>query len=101
VSSPSKRKGTAFETLVANYLGVERKTLKGNRDEGDLIVPDWALELKATKEIDLAGAIDEARVEAKNAGVPHFAAIIKRRGRGVGEAYVVQTLEQWARLVKA
>lgn len=98
-SSPSKRKGTAFESAVRDYLvsrgfaGVERRALHGAADKGDLLgIPDWTLELKATKELDVAGAVDEAAKESKNAGTQYFAAILKRRQKGVHEAYVVLPL---------
>jgi predicted transcriptional regulator len=99
VSNPSKQKGTRFETEVAEYLGVERRTLGGSKDRGDLAIVNWALELKATREIDLASAIDEARVEAKNAKAPYFAAIVKRRRKGVSEAYFVMTLAEARRFL--
>ena len=101
----SKQKGTRFEREVADYLaeslaGVDRKSLHGSADQGDIAnVPDWALECKATKAIDLAQAVEEARVEAKNARVSWFAAIVKRRGKGVARAYVVMDLEQYRALV--
>lgn len=100
----SKRKGSLFERQVADYIaqtvpGVDRRVLRGNRDQGDIGgLPQWTLELKATREIDLAGAIDKARVEAKNAGTPYYAAIVKRRGKGVAAAYAVMTVEQWLAL---
>jgi hypothetical protein len=103
--NPSKIKGTRFEREVADYLaevlpGVDRKALHGNAVQGDISnFPDWALECKATKAIDLGGAIDEARVEAKNSKTRWFAAIVKRRRKGVSEAYVVMTLEQYRRLM--
>ena len=103
--NPSKAKGTRFEREVADYLaevipGVDRKALHGGADHGDIAnVPGWALECKATKALDLGGAIDEARVEAKNSKSQWFAAIVKRRHKGTAEAYVVMTLEQYRRLV--
>ncbi len=101
--NPSKRKGTQFETDVVIYLrdhgfpNVERRALRGNLDCGDIAgIPDWVLECKATRTIDLAGAIDEAESERFNMGARYGAAVIKRRGKGdPGHAYVVQTLEQW------
>lgn len=101
MGNPSKQKGTRFETEVARYLGVERRTLKGSQDQGDLIFPGWTLELKATREIDLAGAVDEAAREAKNAGTALYAAIVKRRGKGPQSAYVVLPLALFARIAKA
>jgi predicted thioredoxin/glutaredoxin len=59
----------------------------------------WALECKATRELDLAGAVDEALTEARNSGAPLAAAIVKRRRRPTSDAYVVMPLAQFARLV--
>ncbi len=101
MTNTAKAKGTAFETAVVNFLktrwpGVERRALAGNKDKGDIQgIPGWALECKNTAAITLATFVDEALVEARNAGVQFGAAIIKRRGKGVSQAYVVMTLEQW------
>jgi len=101
VTNRNKARGTAFETAVANYLGVERRALKGAKDQGDLIVPGWAVECKATRTLDVAGAMDEARVEAQNLGVTNYAAIIKRRQKGVAQAYFVMELADARRLLKS
>lgn len=103
--SASRRKGTAFETAVVRYLNerghrTERRALAGALDRGDIAGLDgWTLECKATREIDLAGAVDEAAREAMNAGTALFAAVVKRRNRGVAEAYVVIPLRIWADIV--
>jgi hypothetical protein len=106
VSSPSKRKGTAFERAVADYLDerlpwqIDRMIQHGAFDRGDIIgVPDWALECKATREFKLAQFVDEAETEAGNAGVPFGAAIVKSPGRAVGDAFVVMSLRQFAEMV--
>lgn len=97
--SASKRKGSAFERDVVAYLvghgfpWAERRALAGNLDKGDIAgVPGVVLECKNTKALDLAGAINEAEAEARNAGVSIFAAVIKRRQRPAGDAYVVMPL---------
>ena len=94
----AKQKGTAFETAVVRYLSaetgawVERRALAGAEDKGDLIgdgcLSEWCLELKDHKQINLAGFVDEAEVEGRNAGSRWFAAIVKRRNKGVKDAYV-------------
>jgi Holliday junction resolvase len=105
--SKSKQKGTLFEREVAEFLQstghplVERRTLSGKNDRGDLAgIPNWTLELKATKEISLSSAVDEARVEAINAQTMWYAAVIKRRRRGIGESYVVLPLALFTKLIK-
>ena len=102
MSNPSKAKGSLFERQVVEFLNAngfplaERRVTRGAKDAGDISgVPGWVFELKATRTIDLAGAVDEARVEAGNAKAQWFAAIVKRRGKGIGDAYVVTTLKQF------
>lgn len=102
----SKRKGTAFETAVVEYLRghgfphAERRALRGARDCGDIAgVVGWCLEAKATREIDLARAVDESLTEAGHARAPFAAAIVKRRNRPTADAYVVMPLSQFAELV--
>ena len=88
LSNPSKQKGTAFETLVVEYLksrglDCERRALHGNTDKGDVAgVKGWTFELKNRKSLDIGGAIDEAKLEAHNARTRWFAAIIKRPRKG-------------------
>jgi hypothetical protein len=105
--NPSKQKGTAFERGVVEFLQAngfplaERRVTRGSKDAGDVAgIPAWVLELKATRLINLAGAIDEARVEAKNAGVQKFAAIVKRRGKNISEAYFVLPLSAAVELLR-
>jgi hypothetical protein len=106
MSSKSKIRGTRWESQVRDYLvaagfvGVERRALDGNKDRGDLLgIPLWTLEAKDEARITLAGYMDEARAEAKNAGTPYFAAIVKRRRKGTGEAYAVMPLELLTRFM--
>lgn len=103
--SKERRAGTAFAQAAAEFLAThghpyaERRALFGRNDKGDIGgVIGWVLECKATREIDLAGAVDEARVEARNAGTRLFAAVVKRRRKGIADAYVVMPLEVFAEL---
>lgn len=97
--SKSKQKGTAWETAVVNFLAelltnLERRALHGKLDLGDISgVPDWTLECKDERKMNLAGAVDEARAEAENAHTSWFAAIIKRPRKNVSQAYVVIPLD--------
>ena len=95
LSSRSKQKGTRFETEVARYLGVERRTLGGSRDRGDLNIPGWVVELKNEARINLAGYMAEVEVERQNAKATYGAAVVKRRGKGPAEAYVVMPLREF------
>jgi Holliday junction resolvase len=116
VTNPSKDKGTRFETAVVDYLRsegfdhVERRALRGGKDCGDIAgLAGWTLECKAEKTIALGRYMDESELEAINAdpqmvslgGIPLHAAIVKRRNRGVQDAYVVMPLSQFAHLLLA
>lgn len=100
MSNPSKQKGTAFESAVVEYFKahgfptVERRALHGNTDKGDIAgVRNWTFELKNRKALNLGGALDEARIEAQNAGTALYAAIVKRPRKGdPGEAFAVMPL---------
>ena len=104
----SKRKGSAFETAVVGYLAdhgwpnAERRVQGGTRDRGDVAgVPGWTLELKATRTLDLAGAMTEAQLEADHAGTANYAAILKRRSHTIADSYVVVPLSTFAGMLSA
>lgn len=105
--SAQKRKGTAFETVVARgfseALGipVDRVVLHGRDDEGDVHVPTGrgvlVVEAKNRQKMSLAEWVDEAHAEAAHcdrkrttlAGV----VIHKRRGKGKFlDQYVTMTV---------
>lgn len=102
--SASKRKGSDFERDVCQYLTgaiglpVERRVMGGTKDRGDCSgIPGWVLEMKACRQMDLAGWMDEAFKESVNDGSDLYAVVAKRRMKGVNQAYVVMPLEIWAR----
>lgn len=105
--SKSKSKGTAFETLIVNYLKVqgyprvERRALTGKLDKGDISFdPRFVLECKDHKTLALSGWVNEAEKEAENAGAPFGAVIAKRRGYGdPGRQYVVMELGTFLNLI--
>ena len=103
MANPSKRKGTAWESQVVDYLRehgqpyAERRALTGSADKGDVSgIPGVMVECKAEKAIDLAGYMDEVKFQTANAGAQLGVAVVKRRNRGPGHAYVVMTLERFA-----
>lgn len=107
MANPSKRKGSAFERDVVDYLKVngfpwaERRALEGVNDRGDVAgIPGVVLEVKACKQIDLAGFMGEAEREAANAGVSIFAVIAKRRMKPTSEAYAVMPLRLLVELLR-
>lgn len=106
MSNPSKAKGTAWETLVVNYLRLmhnpdaHRNVQMGTKDIGDI---DGyylhALEAKAEKSITLSDYIAQANREAVHAGQPFGCAVVKRRMKGVSDGYVVRDLATDVRLI--
>ena len=114
MSSPSKRKGSAWETDLRAYLidsgfDTVRNTTNGANDIGDLATrvngKHYVIEAKATKTLDLSGFLAEAFVEADNyatlnrldRSIVHPLVVVKRRNHGVNRAYVVQELGEWLR----
>lgn len=108
----NKRRGAQFEIdalawVRAQGLAAERLRLSGKNDEGDLVIHDEGLtyicELKNEQRINLAGYITEAVAEATNyakaRGLDPDAVmpivIVKRRGRPVGDSYVVTRLSDF------
>lgn len=107
MSHPNKVRGTRYESEMAAFLTealgrrVERRSLKGNRDEGDLLVdPDWVAECKSAKEMRLGEWLDELRVEIVNARARYGAVLIKRRGKGAAGSYVLMPVEVLLRLLQ-
>lgn len=105
MANPAKAKGTAWETAVVRYLterGIpaRRNPQHGAKDIGDIGgVPGFALEAKAEKSYSFAAYVAQARVEARNAGEPFGAAVVKRHRAPVEDGYVVMDLETFADLL--
>jgi len=102
----SKQKGTAWESAVVAYLQkngqpyAERRALHGTLDKGDVSgIPGVVIECKNEKTVTLGAYADEVKAETVNAGASIGVAVVKRRNRGPGDAYVVMTLEQFAALL--
>lgn len=103
------KKGPKFEADVVDWMRAngwpyaERRVMGGIRDRGDIAgIPELVAELKNTNRHDLAGALDEAKAEAANAGVEIYVTIMKRRGKGdPGDAYAVTDLRTFNRLFAA
>ena len=103
----TNRKGPRFERLVADYLqgegflAADRRVKTGAKDKGDVTgIPDWTFELKDLATINLSQMVNEAIIEAANAGSTWFAGIQKRRGKNVRDSYVVMPLWLFARLLR-
>jgi hypothetical protein len=106
MANPSKRKGTAWESQVVAYFRAhgqhfaERRALTGSADKGDVSgIPGVMIEAKAERQITLAAYADEVKVQTANAGASIGVAVVKRRNRGPGDAYVVMSLDTFAQLL--
>lgn len=104
--SASRAKGTAFETAVVRYLNehgypyAERRALAGTNDKGDIAgVPGVMFECKAVRTITLAEFMGQVDVQKANAQAQIGVAVIKRRQKPIGKAYVVMDLEQFVELI--
>lgn len=105
--SEARRKGTAFETAVVQYLQAhgfpyaERRALHGANDRGDITgIPGVVLELKATRRIDVGEAVTETERERQNANAQYGITIIKRRNHPIAGAYAILPLEQLTDLLR-
>lgn len=103
----SKQKGTAGETAIVAYLnahgypGAERRTLQGAFDKGDIAgIPGVVVEAKKCNRMELGQWVDEAEVEAANAGVPVGVVWHWRRGKSsAGEWYVTMSGHTFLELI--
>lgn len=107
--SASRRKGTAFETVVVDYLRqrgwphAERRALAGAADKGDIAgLPLVCIEVKNAKTITLAAWADETAAEKANAAADIGALWVKRRGKaGAAAGYIVLSADDFTALLKA
>lgn len=97
--SKSKRKGTAWESAVVDYLRThgaphaERRALNGTKDRGDIAgVPGVVIEAKSAARVELAAWLDEAEQERDNDKANIGVVWFKRRGRtNPGAAFVLMS----------
>lgn len=87
--SASKRKGTAAESAVVDFLRTsgfthaERRTLNGAKDRGDIAgLPGVVIEVKNCARQELAAWIAEAELERDNDRASLGVVWHKRRGKG-------------------
>lgn len=107
MTSRERRKGNDFELAVVAYLRehgfpfAERAYGAGRPDDcGDIDgLPGWCLELKAQERLAVPEWVREAEREAVNARAPWWALIAKRMNKPIRAAYVVMSLEQFAKLL--
>jgi hypothetical protein len=106
MANPSKKKGTAWEAAVVDYLRAhgqphaERRALTGNADKGDITgIPGVMVECKNEAKVTLGAYADEVKIQTANAHASIGAAVVKRRNRPPGDAYVLMSLRQFADLL--
>ena len=108
MSTPSKRKGSAWELSITKYLieqgwkHAERRIAGSNLDKGDIYgILGCVIEAKNEKRIDLAGYMKELEVEMQNAKATTGAAVVKKRGTtSVADSYAVMPMHVWIDLLK-
>ena len=108
MSTPSKRKGSAWELAIAKYLVeqgwkfAERRLAGSTIDKGDIYgIIGCVIEAKNEKRIDLAGYLKELEVEVANAKAATGVVMVKKRGTtSVGDAYAVMPIKEWVKLMK-
>ncbi|MFF3324921.1 hypothetical protein [Streptomyces sp. NPDC002889] len=106
--SASKRKGTAAETAIVNYLRTmgfvhaERRALNGTQDRGDIAgIPAVVIEAKNCARQELAAWVTEAEVERDNDRASLGVVWHKRRGKGhPGDWFVTMSGQQFAYLLR-
>ena len=119
MSAYNKAKGTRFETDIVDWfrdnaplLRAERLPRAGAKDEGDVAVtfPSGVLvvEAKNHKAWSLSDWLRQAREECANyvakRRIPTPSAfpvvVVKRRGKSIGESYVVMEMHLFAELIE-
>lgn len=116
MANKAKQKGTAFETLVKDYLNsagfrdAHRTALKSGADTGDIngirngnTGSQVAIQCKNHKTYNLSGWLNDTVEQAArlDGGVPVL--IVKRAGKGksaVGDNYAVMRLDDLVDLLK-
>ncbi len=115
MANRAKQKGTAFETLVRQYLNdlgfqdAQRTVLKGGKDTGDIngirntSKKQVAVQCKNQKSFALSQWLDDTVDQAANLGGAVPALVVKRPGKGekaVGDSYAVMRLSDLIELLK-
>ena len=103
----SKRKGTAWESAIVDYLRehgaphAERRALAGARDRGDIAgIPGIVIEAKAAAKTELGVWLAEAETERANDGAALGVVWHKRRGKASpGDGYVTMSGAALVRLL--
>jgi hypothetical protein len=106
--SASRAKGTREESKVVAFLRehgftwADRIPLSGAKDRGDVSLGPGSpvIEVKNQNRHSFAEWLDEANVEAHNAGAPFGVVWAHRRGKGsAGDGYVVMDGHSFVKLL--
>lgn len=115
MSNPRKKRGTAVEVKVRDYLrealgqpGIDRQPLRGTRDEGDLrgLVArgfECVVEVKAKRDLTRSLVAEYRRqtlAERENAGAGVGILVTWRYNHGAADATAHVTLRDLARLAR-
>ena len=108
MSSPSKRKGSSAEREVAKYLVdngykyAERRLAGDTFDKGDISgVNGVCFEIKNHQKMNLAGWVEELKVEMVNAKSDTGVVVHKRKGKtNVADWYATMPFGLWLELLK-
>lgn len=108
--SAAKAKGTIAESALVKFLRengwplAERRALTGTNDQGDVTgTPLLAWEVKNHKSYKFPQWIDEANVEAENAGADYGILVVKPNGIGLSNQkhwWAILTLEAMTQLLR-
>lgn len=110
-----KAKGTAFETLIKNYLidkgfkGARRAALEGAEDKGDIhgiqqriTLRNVCVQCKNDKSFNFSGWLNDTVEQAQRLDNALPALVVKRKGKGekaLGDSYVVMRLDDFLDLM--
>jgi hypothetical protein len=104
MANPQKRKGSAFERLIADYLAeripCERIPAGATLDRGDLWTPSCAIQAKCCRTLSLGAWLRDAMEQQVNAGKRLHALVVKRKGTtAAADQFVVMSLQQFRELL--
>lgn len=108
MSTPSKRKGSAWELAIAKYLveqgwtSAERRVAGATLDKGDIYgIIGCVIEAKNEKKITLSEYLKELEVEMRNAKADMGVVMVKKKGTtDAGQGYAVMPISLWTKLMK-
>lgn len=103
MTNPSKRKGSAFERLICDYLAetgpAERIPAGATEDRGDLWTPAAAIQCKNRQQLSLGAWLDETVKQQHNANKNLHWLVVKRKGStDPARQFAICTLEQARRI---